>query len=68
MIRYGDLSLGEAANAAVMGRLTALGGTGSAIALDRTGGMSMPFNTPGMYRGAISTDGTLRTAIYAGER
>ena len=68
MIRYGGLSVGEAANAVVMGRVTALGGTGGVIALDRNGNISMPFNTSGMYRGAIGTDGVLRTAIYAGER
>ena len=68
MIRYGGLSVDEAANAVVMGRLTALGGTGGVIALDRNGNISMPFNTSGMYRGAIGTDGVLRTAIYAGER
>ena len=68
MIRYGGLSVGEAANAVVMSRLTALGGTGGVIAIDRTGAISMPFNTPGMYRGSISTGGSPRTAIYADER
>lgn len=67
MIRYGGLSLPEAANAVVMGRLTALGGTGGVIAIDRTGAISMPFNTPGMYRGRIGMDGVVHTAIYAGE-
>lgn len=67
MIRYAGLSLNEAANAVVMGRLTALGGTGGVVAIDRTGAISMPFNTSGMYRGHIGVDGTLYTAIYAGE-
>jgi beta-aspartyl-peptidase (threonine type) len=64
MMRYGGLSLSEAANAVVHGRLTDLGGTGGVIAMDAEGNVSMPFNTSGMYRGVISTDGELSIGIY----
>jgi beta-aspartyl-peptidase (threonine type) len=64
MMRYAGLSLTEAANAVVMGGLTALGGTGGVIALDRDGHVAMPFNTPGMYRGMIDEDGNIEVNIY----
>lgn len=67
MMRYGGLSLKEAANAVVMGRLDALGGTGGIVALDRHGNVAMPFNTPGMYRGYIDEEGNVSVFIYKGE-
>ncbi|MEM9665927.1 MAG: isoaspartyl peptidase/L-asparaginase [Bacteroidota bacterium] len=67
MMRYGGLALDEAANAVVMGRLSALGGTGGVIAMDREGHVAMPFNTSGMYRGVIDADGTVTISIYRDE-
>lgn len=64
MMRYGGLSLVEAANAVIHGRLGALGGTGGVIALDRQGNVAMPFNTPGMYRGHINTAGEMVVEIF----
>ena len=64
MMQYAGLSLNAAANAVVMGRLTELGGTGGIVALDREGRVAMPFNTPGMYRGAIDEDGNVVVKIY----
>ncbi len=64
MMRYTGLSLSASANAVIHGRLTDLGGTGGIIAIDRQGNVSMPFNTSGMYRGMISTDGEMTIGIY----
>ncbi len=64
MMRYTGLSLSESANAVIHGRLTDLGGTGGIIAMDREGNVSMPFNTSGMYRGMISTQGEMTLGIY----
>ncbi len=64
MMHYAGLSLTAAANAVVMGRLGELGGTGGIIALDREGNLAMPFNTSGMYRGAIDTGGNVVIKIY----
>ena len=64
MMHYAGLSLTAAANAVVMGRLGELGGTGGIIALDREGNLAMPFNTSGMYRGAIDTGGNMVIKIY----
>jgi len=54
----------DTAAAAVMADLAKVGGTGGFIALDRTGRVSLPFNTRGMYRGVVDADGTVRTGIY----
>jgi beta-aspartyl-peptidase (threonine type) len=43
------------------------GGSGGVIALDREGNISMPFNTPGMYRGYVDTDGNVVVKIYGEE-
>jgi beta-aspartyl-peptidase (threonine type) len=67
MMNYAGLSLVEASNAVIMGRLTELGGTGGIIALDREGNVSMPFNTPGMYRGSVDNEGNITVKIYRDE-
>jgi beta-aspartyl-peptidase (threonine type) len=43
------------------------GGLGGVIALDREGNVSMPLNSPGMYRGLIRPDGVALTAIFAND-
>ena len=45
-------------------KLTKLGGTGGVIGLDRYGNIAMEFNTPGMFRGYIKSDGSRFTAIF----
>lgn len=41
-----------------------MGGDGGLIALDKDGNIAMPFNTSGMYRGAITQDGEILVEIY----
>ena len=41
-----------------------MGGNGGLIALDRDGNIAMPFNTAGMYRGAITESGEIEVEIY----
>lgn len=64
LMEYGGLGLQEAADSVVMKKLTSLGGMGGVIALDRQGNITMPFNTPGMYRGYIREKGKAQTFIY----
>jgi beta-aspartyl-peptidase (threonine type) len=52
MMEYRGLSV-EAAVQEAIKKLSAAGGTGGVIALDRKGHMAMTFNTAGMYRGYI---------------
>lgn len=41
-----------------------MGGDGGLIALDKDGNIAMPFNTAGMYRGAITDSGEIFIEIY----
>jgi len=34
------------------------------VAVDRAGALALPFNTAGMYRGYVQTDGRIHTAIW----
>ncbi|HJY33937.1 MAG TPA: isoaspartyl peptidase/L-asparaginase, partial [Vicinamibacterales bacterium] len=60
MAYRGD-SLAKAAEDVVNGVVVKLGGDGGAIAMDRDGNIAMPFNSPGMHRGWIRTDGSRGT-------
>lgn len=62
-MRYRGDALEVAAQAAI-DELTADGCGGGLIAVDGAGGMVMPHNTEGMYRGSISPDGMLSVGIY----
>jgi L-asparaginase / beta-aspartyl-peptidase len=61
---YSGIPLRDAADAVVMQTLVAQGGTGGVIALDPAGVVSMPFNTPGMYRGYMGPDGRPVVELY----
>ncbi len=61
--------LKKAADYMIHDRLEKLGGknTGGVIALDARGNIAAPFNTSGMYRGWINTDGQLIVKLYKNE-
>ncbi len=63
-IAYGGASLQEAADAVILRVVPESGGDGGAIAVDAQGNIALPFNTSGMYRGWIATDGSRGTAIF----
>ncbi len=63
LMEYKGLSVSEAGKT-VIEKVGKLGGDGGLIALDKNGNMAMPFNTAGMYRGAIKKDGTIEIFIY----
>lgn len=67
MMRYAGLDVASAASAVIHGRLEALGpeATGGVIALDGEGNVAAPFNTPGMFRGWIGTDGEMVIRFYS---
>jgi len=54
----------SAASGAALAQIAALGGDGGLIAVDRRGNIVMPFNSEGMYRGAIDRRGRRSIAIY----
>lgn len=45
-------------------KLTQLGGTGGVIGIDRKGNIAMEFNTSGMFRGYVKSDGKREVAIF----
>ncbi|MFZ9028999.1 MAG: isoaspartyl peptidase/L-asparaginase [Crocinitomicaceae bacterium] len=44
-----------------------MGGKGGLISLDKDGNVAMPFNTAGMYRGYVTSDGKIHVYIYGEE-
>jgi beta-aspartyl-peptidase (threonine type) len=64
LMEYKGLSLQDAANEVVMKKLVERGGEGGIISLDRDGNIAMPFNSEGMYRGYIKSDGKSEILIY----
>lgn len=64
LMEYKGLSLADAANEVVMKKLVERGGEGGVIAVDRNGNVAMPFNSEGMYRGYIKSDGKREILIY----
>ena len=63
-MEYKGTPLTEAA-AAALAKVAALGGDGGVICIDRDGHISMPFNTPGMYRGFKLSNGASDIEIFA---
>ncbi len=59
--------LAEAADTVINGVLVKAGGEGGVIAMDRAGNITTPFNTEGMYRASIDTDGKMTISIYRDE-
>lgn len=68
LVEYKGMTLQEAADAVVMKKLVERGGSGGIIALDKKGNIAMPFNSEGMYRGCITTDGKVIVEIFRNEK
>ena len=63
LMRYRGLDVAVAADEVVMRQLVRLGGEGGVIALGRDGTIAMPFNSAGMLRGAMDSNGLFRTGL-----
>ena len=48
----------------MLGKLKSAGGEGGVIALDARGNLAMPYNTEGMYRGYVTSDGRTKVLLY----
>lgn len=64
LMEYRNLTLQQACEEVVMNKLVEINGEGGMIAVDGKGNYAMVFNSAGMYRGVISSDGTHRSALY----
>jgi beta-aspartyl-peptidase (threonine type) len=63
LMRYRGMNVSAAADEVVMQQLVRLGGSGGVIAVGRDGSIAMPFNSPGMLRGAMDSRGRFETGI-----
>jgi beta-aspartyl-peptidase (threonine type) len=64
LMKYKNMTLQQAAEEVIMHKLKAIGGDGGIVAVDKDGHISMTFNTAGMYRGFITSDGEKEVLIY----
>ena len=64
LMEYEGLPLAEAAREVVFNKLLPAGGTGGVIAVDKDGNYTMTFNTSGMFRGALTSEGVKEVAIF----
>lgn len=67
LMEYNNLSLDEAADRVINHKLAEAGGTGGVVGVDRYGNIAMPFNTEGMFRAYIDSDGNSAVFIYKDE-
>jgi beta-aspartyl-peptidase (threonine type) len=63
LMEYKQLDIQKACQVEVE-KLTQLGGTGGVIGLDKSGNIAMEFNTSGMFRGYIKSNGEKKIAIF----
>lgn len=64
LMEYKSYPVKTAADVLIMEKVPELGGDGGLIAVDKSGNITMPFNTEGMYRGYIKSDGKSVVKIY----
>jgi isoaspartyl peptidase/L-asparaginase-like protein (Ntn-hydrolase superfamily) len=62
-VKHAGIGLEKAAGDVVQ-ELLAHGGDGGLIAIGSKGLPVLPFNSAGMYRGFVTADGVVRTAIH----
>ena len=64
LMEYKGLSLKEACDIVVHGKLVKIGGEGGLVAVDKSGNIEMAFNSEGMYRACRDSDGRDEVLIY----
>ena len=67
LMEYKGLSLKEASELVVNEKLVKAGGSGGVICIDKSGNVSMPFNSTGMFRGFATAGGKEGIFIYKDE-
>ncbi|MGI8556128.1 MAG: isoaspartyl peptidase/L-asparaginase family protein [Pyrinomonadaceae bacterium] len=68
LMEYKNLPVQQAADLVIKTKLQNLGGDGGVIALDREGNIGISFNSEGMYRAYIDTNGKPVIEIYKAEK
>jgi len=67
LMEYSNMSLNEAAELVINEKLAKAGGTGGIVSVDKYGNIAMPFNTEGMFRGFVDSEGNRAVYIYRDE-
>jgi L-asparaginase / beta-aspartyl-peptidase len=68
LMEYKGLSVKDASDLVINDKLVKAGGSGGVICVDRSGNISMPFNSQGMFRGFATADGKKGIFIYKDEK
>lgn len=66
-MKYLGVTLQQAADAVINGVLRDVDGEGGVVAVDHEGNVALVFNTEGMYRASIDTEGRKTVSIYRDE-
>lgn len=66
-VKYQGKSIVQSGEEVIHDVLMPMGGTGGVIIIDTKGNISMPFNTPGMYRAKKSAGEPTYVGIFSGE-
>jgi len=64
LMEYKGYTLEEAMRVVVQEKLPPIDGEGGMIGVDASGNISLQFNSDGMYRGLLASDGRYEVAIY----
>lgn len=67
LMEYKGMSLQDAAREVIQKKVPTLGGDGGIVAIDKDGNVAMEFNTAGMYRATMNSEGELVIKIYKEE-
>ncbi|TDD39953.1 isoaspartyl peptidase/L-asparaginase [Actinomadura sp. KC06] len=67
LMEYARMPVTKAAATVVNQKITALGATGGAIALDGRGTLAAPHSTKGIINGYVTKDGEIKTRLYDDE-
>lgn len=67
LMQYKGLTLKEASELVINDKLVKAGGSGGVICVDKSGNISLPFNSTGMFRGFATADGKEGIFIYKDE-
>jgi beta-aspartyl-peptidase (threonine type) len=63
-VEYLKIPLAQAVDNVLNGKMKALGGNGGVIAIDARGEIVLEFNSEGMFRGVVTSEGRREVAIY----
>ena len=64
LMKYKNMSLKDAADEVIINKLKPIGGTGGVVCVDKKGNVAMPFNTEGMFRGYIKSNGEIKVLMF----